>query len=84
MDIHRKPGYDPCELWFDWKRMARTFKPATATNPDLVQGSHGRVDADPSGWATLLVDEKMAPLLPAGAHMEATDLAPLVLRAMLG
>ena len=35
VDIHNKPGYDPCELFFD---------PATKSiplNPGLVKGSHG-------------------------------------------
>jgi predicted AlkP superfamily pyrophosphatase or phosphodiesterase len=35
VDIHRKPGYDPCELFYD---------PATRgvqQNPSLVRGSHG-------------------------------------------
>jgi predicted AlkP superfamily pyrophosphatase or phosphodiesterase len=80
VDIHRKPGYDPCELWFDWKRMCRTFKPATAIDPALVKGSHGRVDADPEGWAVLAVDETLAASLPAGETVRATDVAPLVRR----
>jgi predicted AlkP superfamily pyrophosphatase or phosphodiesterase len=39
VDIHRKPGYDPLELFFD---------PATrkiSQNAGLVRGSHGRVTA---------------------------------------
>ena len=39
IDIHRKPGYDPCELWFDWPRLR------VPTKPELVKGSHGRDDA---------------------------------------
>ncbi|MCC7350382.1 MAG: alkaline phosphatase family protein [Phycisphaerales bacterium] len=38
IDIHRKPGYDPLELFFD---------PSTRKipqNPTLVRGSHGRAD----------------------------------------
>src|SRR5262249_56749858 len=42
VDIHRKPGYDPVELFFD---------PATRSIPldaSLVRGSHGRPhDRDP-------------------------------------
>ncbi len=78
VDIHRKPGYDPCELWFDYRRMARTFRIATATNPELVKGSHGRVDADPAGWATLVLDEKVAAKASLAKQVEATELAPLV------
>ncbi|HUK82827.1 MAG TPA: alkaline phosphatase family protein [Verrucomicrobiae bacterium] len=85
VDIHRKPGYDPCELWFDWPRFLRTHRlPTTATNPELVKGSHGRVDNDPAGWAALIIDEKVASAAPAPARMDATDLAPLVCRLLLG
>jgi len=35
VDIHRKPGYDPCELFFD--PAAR----AIPLDPSLVKGSHG-------------------------------------------
>jgi predicted AlkP superfamily pyrophosphatase or phosphodiesterase len=78
VDIHRKPGYDPCELWFDWRRMARTFKIATATNPSLVKASHGRVDDDPRDWAALLTHENLP------AQVSATDVAPLVRRLLVG
>jgi predicted AlkP superfamily pyrophosphatase or phosphodiesterase len=53
VDIHRKPGYDPCEMWFDYRRTARTFKLATGTDPTRVKGSHGRVDEDPRDWAVI-------------------------------
>lgn len=83
VDIHRKPGYDPCDLWFDWPRFLRTRKlPTTTTNPGLVKGSHGRVDDDPTGWATLLLDEKVAGLAKLPETVEATDLAPLVCRLL--
>ncbi|NQU09473.1 alkaline phosphatase family protein [bacterium] len=86
VDIHRKPGYDPGELWFDWKRMARTFKPATGTDPDLVRGSHGRVPRpnQPDGWATLLLDETAARELNPAGTVNATDVAPLVMRLLEG
>jgi predicted AlkP superfamily pyrophosphatase or phosphodiesterase len=36
VDIHNKPGYDPCELFFGWP-------PGTISrNMDRVRGSHGR------------------------------------------
>jgi predicted AlkP superfamily pyrophosphatase or phosphodiesterase len=57
VDIHRKPGYDPCELFFDpglwWprgrallrllqKKMGfRTLFDVIPLNPRLVHGSHG-------------------------------------------
>ena len=71
VDIHRKPGYDPCELWFDYWRMARTFRLATGTDPLQVKGSHGRVDANPDDWGVLLADQPVD--LPE--HIAATDFA---------
>jgi predicted AlkP superfamily pyrophosphatase or phosphodiesterase len=38
VDIHRKPGYDPLELF--WDRAANV----TAQDASLVRGSHGRAD----------------------------------------
>ena len=76
VDIHRKPGYDPCELWFDYRRMARTFRLATGTNPAQVKSSHGRVDADPRNWGVFLSDAPME--LPES--FAATDFAPAVQR----
>jgi len=35
VDIHRKPGYDPCELFWD-----RSIN-GVSQNPSLVKGSHG-------------------------------------------
>jgi len=85
VDIHRKPGYDPCELWFDWPRLLRTRRlPTTATTPEVVRGSHGRVDDDPSDWATLVVDERAAGAVPAQTQLEAADFAQLVRRLLLG
>jgi predicted AlkP superfamily pyrophosphatase or phosphodiesterase len=86
VDIHRKPGYDPCELWFDWPHTLRhfwRFPPATGIRPELVKGSHGRVDHDPAGWATLIVDAGLAPRLAATPHVEATAVAPLVQSVLL-
>ena len=42
VDIHRKPGYDPVELFFDPKTKSIPMEPS------LVRGSHGR----PSNMAT--------------------------------
>lgn len=38
VDIHNKPGYDPCELFWQW------FPPLHVPNaPERIRGSHGRV-----------------------------------------
>ncbi|HEV3115487.1 MAG TPA: alkaline phosphatase family protein, partial [Gemmataceae bacterium] len=57
VDIHRKPGYDPCELFFDpklfwprgramWRLLQkklglRTLFDVVPLTPELVRGSHG-------------------------------------------
>ena len=37
IDIHSKPGYDPCELFFGWPPMT------VSQNTARIRGSHGRV-----------------------------------------
>jgi hypothetical protein len=37
VDIHNKPGYDPCELFFGWPPMS------VSQNTRRIKGSHGRV-----------------------------------------
>ena len=60
VDIHRKPGYDPCELFIDpqialpqlaiaWRLMKRrlgfrTLLDVIPLDPTIVRGSHGRVE----------------------------------------
>jgi predicted AlkP superfamily pyrophosphatase or phosphodiesterase len=46
VDIHRKPGYDPLELF--WDRAAN----GVSQNPALVRGSHGRVSQGQGVWVT--------------------------------
>ena len=63
VDIHRKPGYDPCEMFLDpelrlpilrvLRRVAqkklgfRMLMDVIPVRPELVRGSHGRLPADP-------------------------------------
>lgn len=37
VDIHNKPGYDPCELFFGWP------PPGISTKPKRIKGAHGRI-----------------------------------------
>jgi hypothetical protein len=55
VDIHRKPGYDPRELFFD------PAKKCIAQSLKLIKGSHGRVDDDPASWPVLICDPAFAP-----------------------
>ena len=47
IDIHNKPGFDPCELFWGWP------PPAISRNPARVRGTHGRTDSGRDiAWAT--------------------------------
>jgi len=49
VDIHNKPGFDPCELFFGWP------PPGVSTNPRRVGGAHGRVgEGRAVAWASTL------------------------------
>jgi hypothetical protein len=95
VDIHRKPGYDPCELFFDpqllWpklrvlRRLARkklgfrTLFDVIPLDPSLVHGSHGLPVADPLD-RPVLVGDGAAPV----ADVSQCDVRDLVLRALSG
>jgi predicted AlkP superfamily pyrophosphatase or phosphodiesterase len=97
VDIHRKPGYDPVELFFDPALRAPKLKVARTLarralgfralmdviplDASLVRGSHGRVIGDRARGPVLLCDD--ASLLEAD-HVEPTAVADLVLRALSG
>ncbi|MFZ1936606.1 MAG: nucleotide pyrophosphatase/phosphodiesterase family protein [Thermoguttaceae bacterium] len=71
VDIHRKPGYDPVELFFD---------PATKSiplNAALVKGSHGAPAIKPSQRTVLLASE---PTLFPPRPLDDTDVFGIVLR----
>jgi len=71
VDIHRKPGYDPVELFFD---------PATRSIPldaRLVRGSHGAPAVSPEQRTVLLVSQ---PGLLPNRTIQDVDVFNLVLR----
>jgi hypothetical protein len=71
VDIHRKPGYDPVELFFD---------PATRGVPldaGLVRGSHGAPASSPAQRGIIISSQPGT--LPGGPVAD-TDLADLVVR----
>ena len=50
VDIHNKPGFDPCELFLGWPPPF-----AVSTDPTRVNGSHGKVGKGREvAWATTL------------------------------
>ncbi len=92
VDIHRKPGYDPVELFLDpairspklavgWrlakrKLGARSLMDVIPLDADLIRGSHGRVTDDPANGPVLISSD--ASLLPAGV-VDATAVKDLIL-----
>jgi predicted AlkP superfamily pyrophosphatase or phosphodiesterase len=48
VDIHNKPGYDPCELFFGWP------PPSVGQDPRRIRGTHGAVEPGRSvaWWST--------------------------------
>ena len=72
IDIHRKPGYDPCELFFDPKLLwpkgrairrliqkklgFRTLFDVIPLDPSLVKGSHGLPVTDPLDKPVMIGD----------------------------
>jgi predicted AlkP superfamily pyrophosphatase or phosphodiesterase len=95
VDIHRKPGYDPCELFFDpslwWpkgraiRRLAqkklgfRTLFDVIPLDPGLVRGSHGVPAARPED-RPVVIGEGSTPSQAETIPM--TDVHGLLLRAL--
>lgn len=56
VDIHNKPGYDPCELFFGWP------PPGISTDPSRIKGTHGRPGHPVAWWSSF-------PMNPAPATL---------------
>ncbi|MEM9419051.1 MAG: nucleotide pyrophosphatase/phosphodiesterase family protein [Planctomycetota bacterium] len=90
VDIHRKPGYDPRELFADkgkaaiaWKLLRkklgfRQLMDVTPLDTDLVRGTHGRIDNPP----------ELQPLLIGAGGSETprpcTDVRGVIMDAVFG
>jgi predicted AlkP superfamily pyrophosphatase or phosphodiesterase len=97
VDIHRKPGYDPAELFFDPRRKLvkpnaaltllkrrlgfRSLLEVVPLDASLVRGSHGRAP-ESSSESPVLITER-ADLLE-GQVVQATDVCALLLGHLLG
>ena len=93
VDIHRKPGYDPVELFLDPKLAAPKLKIAATVlkkklgfrylmdviplDASLVKGSHGRPPARPEDGAILMTQR---PDLLTSNAIEAIDVCGLILK----
>jgi predicted AlkP superfamily pyrophosphatase or phosphodiesterase len=94
VDIHRKPGYDPCELFFDpalwWpkgralrrllqKKLGfRTLFDVVPLDPRLVKGSHGLAASEALDRPVLIGDGKA----PAADDVAMTQVRDALLEAL--
>jgi predicted AlkP superfamily pyrophosphatase or phosphodiesterase len=94
VDIHRKPGYDPCELFLDPKRLwpkgrvfrrliqkklgFRTLFDVVPLDATLVKGSHGVPASDVQDGPLLIGDG----LAPAEGELPTTAVRDLLLGAL--
>jgi predicted AlkP superfamily pyrophosphatase or phosphodiesterase len=97
VDIHRKPGYDPCELLLDagptvtaariaWfmlrKRLGfRALLRCTPLDASLVRGTHGRADLPPELEPVLLAE---GAFLPQEGRLPMRALHEVILRHLSG
>ena len=97
VDIHRKPGYDPVELFLDhairwprftigWKLLKhslgfRSLMDVIPLDASLIKGSHGRVDTHPDVGPLIISSERS--LLPDKA-LHATDVKGVILSHVFG
>ena len=93
VNIHAKPGYDPCELFLDPAIRLPKLKIGTTLakkilgfrylmdviplDATLVKGAHGRVTDDPAAGPLFMTSE---PKLLDGSSVSATDVYSLLLR----
>jgi len=77
IDIHRKPGYDPLELFMDMETMK------IPQTPELIKGSHGVPANNGEGMAVFMVTGKKAETIDLPGTIEMVDAAPL-LKEMAG
>jgi len=86
VDIHRKPGYDPVELFLDptipfpklkitWRLLQkklgfRMLMDVVPLDATLVKGSHGRRPADKRDWPVFITER---PELLGAKEIESTD-----------
>lgn len=94
VDIHRKPGYDPVELFVDptihWQQLKvakillqkqlgfRTLMDIIPLDASLVKGSHGRIPAS-TDEAPLMITRNSLP----SSTLEATDVYDVILSHLL-
>ena len=97
VDIHRKPGYDPVELFLDpaislvklriiWRLLQkklgfRMLMNVIPLDASLVKGSHGKRPSDTNEYPLLISSDKT---LLSRPQIESTDVHGVIRRAVLG
>lgn len=76
IDIHRKPGYDPLELFMDMTTMEIPQK------TELLKGSHGAPPKDGQGMAAFMVSGAQAGQISLPDCIETIDIA-LILKQLM-
>ena len=95
VDIHRKPGYDPVELFLDpqipavklkilWRLLQkklgfRMLMDVIPLDATLVKGSHGCRPASKSDWPVLITDQ---PFALAAPEIESTEVYEVIKRSV--
>jgi hypothetical protein len=93
VDIHRKPGYDPVELFLDpkiplpklkiaWRLLQkklglRMLMDVIPLDATLVKGSHGRRPENKKDWPVFITAR---PELQGSAELNSTDVYDALLR----
>jgi predicted AlkP superfamily pyrophosphatase or phosphodiesterase len=96
VDIHRKPGYDPVELFLDpkiplvklkiaWRLLEkklgfRMLMDVIPLDATLVKGSHGRRPADKKDWPVFITSQ---PDFLSAREIESTDVYQILLQQIL-
>ena len=97
VDIHRKPGYDPVELFVDsripapqlkiaWRLLQkklgfRMLMDVIPLDAGLVKGSHGRRPASKKDWPVIITGQ---PGLLDSEQIESTDVYQILFREVVG
>lgn len=98
VDIHRKPGYDPAELFLDPALRApklriarrllarrlgfRNLLDVIPLDPGMVRGSHGHRPEDRALWPVIMGSSGVAP--PAGPSPRHIDVHDMIMSTLTG
>jgi predicted AlkP superfamily pyrophosphatase or phosphodiesterase len=76
IDIHRKPGYDPVELFVDPETRSIPL------TPELIKGSHGVPPTTEDDLVSIIVTGPSSELLNSRSEWEARDIPTLLLNLL--